>query len=46
MMVLAVFIALVAGLIIAIPEIEQQLALADKEVVQMGVCIVGSTQVI
>jgi hypothetical protein len=34
MMVLTVFIALVAGLIIAIPEIEQQLALADKEVRQ------------
>ncbi|MBV9175808.1 MAG: hypothetical protein JO327_14285 [Nitrososphaeraceae archaeon] len=42
MMVLAVFVALVAGLIIAIPEIEQQLALADKEVGQMGICIVGA----
>ena len=42
MMVLSVFIALVAGLIIAIPEIEQQLALADKEEGQMGICIVGA----
>jgi hypothetical protein len=41
MMVLAVFIALVAGLIIAIPEIEQQLALPDKELGQSGICIVG-----
>jgi len=41
MMVLAMFIALVVGLIIAIPEIEQQLALADKEVRQMGICMVG-----
>lgn len=41
-MLLAVFVALVAGLIIAIPEIEQQLALADKEVGQMGICIVGA----
>jgi hypothetical protein len=40
--VLAVFVALVAGLIIAIPEIEQQLALADKEVRQMGICMVGA----
>lgn len=40
--VLAVFVALVAGLIIAIPEIEQQLALADKEVQQMGICVVGA----
>jgi len=39
--VLAVFVALVAGLIIAIPEIEQQLAL-DKEVRQMGICMVGA----
>jgi hypothetical protein len=37
------FVALVAGLIIAIPEIEQQqLALADKEVRQMGICMVGA----
>ena len=27
---------------IAIPEIEQQLALADKEVGQMGICSVGA----
>ena len=28
--------------LIAIPEIEQQLALADKEVQQMGICVVGA----
>jgi hypothetical protein len=44
-MVFVVFVALgvilVAGLI-AIPEIEQQLALADKDVQQMGICVVGA----
>ena len=28
--------------LIAIPEIEQQLALADKEVQQMGICVIGA----
>ena len=37
----ALGVTLVAGLI-AIPEIEQQLALADKEVQQMGICVVGA----
>jgi hypothetical protein len=44
-MVFVVFVALgvilVAGLI-AIPEIEQQLALADKDVQQTGICVVGA----
>jgi hypothetical protein len=44
-MVFVVFVALgvilVAGLI-AISEIEQQLALADKDVQQMGICVVGA----
>jgi hypothetical protein len=43
--VFVVFVALGVTLVVglmAIPEIEQQLALADKEVQQMGICVVGA----